>query len=62
MMKCMAREGRPIYEPPVFNYERFTREAIPSEEKLSVMFFDDPPLKTTFKRNADRQGTTTHVP
>ena len=23
MMKCMTREGRPIYEPPVFNYERF---------------------------------------
>ena len=29
-------EGRPFAEPPIFNYDLFVREEVPSDEKLKV--------------------------
>lgn len=38
----MSSEGRPLAEPPIFNYDWFRGEAIPSDDKLKVMFPADP--------------------
>lgn len=41
--------GRPLAEPPIFNYERFADEFLTSEKKLKVIFPDDPVTKTKFQ-------------
>ena len=42
-------EGRPLAEPPAFNYEAFVRDELVPDKKLDVIFVDDPVLKTKFR-------------
>lgn len=42
-------DGRPAAEPPMFNYERFERECIPSDKMLKKAFPGNPAKATAYR-------------
>lgn len=45
----LPRYDRPVSEPPIFDYEKFVENSIPSDIRLEVLFPGDPVKKTSHR-------------